>query len=185
MVICQTVEKLLAIGCKIGGAQLDNGEVRHSFMLPDRTGYEVVRAAPDEGEWQAAHYHKGLFETCVVQDGWVAFASRDERGNRVVTVCFEGEVFTLKPGTPHNLYMSSGAVTHTVMHGVSVGPHGLHGDDWYSAEAEFSEWSKSLTRQCIANQMRSPRGSRPSHEQWKLVHGPILPAKHPIFPELV
>jgi hypothetical protein len=148
-------------------------------MLPDRTGYEVVRA-PDESAWQTAHYHKGLFETCVVQDGWVAFASLDSHGNRIVTVAFPGEVFTIKPGTPHNLYMSPGAVTHTVHTGLSVGPHGLAGDDWYP-EPELDEWSQSLTRQCIANQMRAPNGETIPHERWKLVHGPIHPPVHPIF----
>lgn len=184
MVIRQTVEELLAIGCKIGGEQWDDGEVRHHFTLSNGTGYEVIGAPPGESAWQPAHYHKGLFETCVVQDGWVAFASLDARRNRIVTVCFKDEVFTLKPGTPHNVYMSEASVMHTVMHGIPVCPHGLRGDiDWYSADMDFDVWSRSLTRTHIANQMWLPDGSKPSPGQWALVHGPLRPVEHPVFRE--
>ena len=140
-----TIDDCLAQGMKFANNQMDNGEYRFRLMGPDNSGYiRTVMPATDKG-WQNSHYHKGIYETIVVQKGWISVVDLLPDGTRKVRVCQKNDVWTSQPETSHNIYMPAGAVTHCVKHGDDVGNPAKNGADWYEAPADFDQWSKSLS----------------------------------------
>ena len=134
-----------ALGIKFPCSQMDNGEYRFRLMGPDNSGYvRTVMPDSDRG-WQNSHFHKGIYETFVVQSGWIGVVYLLPDGIRKVSVLRMNDVWTFQPGCSHNIYMSAGAVTHTVKHGTNVGNPAKNGADWYDASADFDAWSKSLS----------------------------------------
>ncbi|MEH6442662.1 MAG: hypothetical protein V7784_02090, partial [Oceanospirillaceae bacterium] len=119
---------------------MDNGETRLRFASADASVY-IRTIAGEHGSWQNSHYHKTLQETYIVQEGWIAVA---EIINEKMHLRIERQnsVFTSQPNIPHNLYLPSGAVIHTVKHGrVTPG-------DWYSSQA-LDELTKKLSEKMI------------------------------------
>ena len=140
-----TVAECEALGIKSPCNQMDNGEYRFRLMGPDNSGYiRTVMPATDKG-WQNSHFHKGIYETIVVQKGWIGVVDLLPDGTRKVAVRKANDVWTSHPEHPHNIYMAAGAVTHCVKHGDDVGNPAKNGADWYEAPADFDTWSKSLT----------------------------------------
>jgi hypothetical protein len=124
------------------GRLMENGEKRFRFKMPDGTAY-IRTEAGEVGAWQNAHHHKGVRETYIVQDGWMAYAEcRNDAF--YFEVCGEGRVFTSEPGIDHNVFLPAGAVIHTVQHGHAVGNPEKKNNDWFPSSAEFDEWSKSI-----------------------------------------
>lgn len=140
-----TIAECEALGIKFPANMMDNGEYRFRLMGPDNSGYiRTVMPDSDRG-WQNSHFHKGIYETIVVQSGWVGVVDLLADGTRKVRVCRKNDVWTSQPGHSHNIYMSAGAVTHCVKHGADVGNPAKNGADWYEAPADFDAWSKSLS----------------------------------------
>ena len=144
-----TVAECEALGMKFPANQMDNGEYRFRMMGPDNSGYiRTVMPETDKG-WQNSHFHKGIYETIVVQKGWIGVVDLLPDGTRKVAVRKANDVWTSHPEHPHNIYMAAGAVTHCVKHGDDVGNPAKNGADWYEAPAGFDAWSKSLTEEDI------------------------------------
>lgn len=131
-----------------------NGERRIRFSAHDGTAY-VRTEAGESGGWQNAHHHQGVSETYIVQKGWIAYAERIEENNYRLQRCGEGALFTSRTGIDHNVYMPSGAVIHTVKHGIPVGNPLKKGNDWFDADPAFDRWTKSLPEAVLLNAAES------------------------------
>jgi hypothetical protein len=99
---------------------MDNGERRFRLLHADGTGYIRTEATAESG-WQNSHVHAMALETYVVQSGWMALAELIDR-RMVVRIVHAGEIVTTRPGITHNVYLSDGAIIHTVKHGTAIGP---------------------------------------------------------------
>lgn len=95
--------------------RMPNGEVRLRLTSGDGGGY-VKTIQPNAGAWQNSHSHQSLTETYVVQAGWIAIAEL-EGGALTLRLYLPGDVVSTRPGVAHNVYMSAGAVTHTIKNG--------------------------------------------------------------------
>jgi hypothetical protein len=92
-----------------------------------------------ESGWQNSHYHKGLIETYIVQKGWIGFASLTEKEELRIDIYRAGEIITTEVDRPHNIYLSTKSVIHTVKHGdCSVS------NDWF-AHAKLDTMTKHLS----------------------------------------
>lgn len=136
-----TVEECAQMGIEFSGVQMPNGEYRFRCMQGGAgRGYGYIMTVMPEGEqgWQNAHSHKGVQETYVVQKGWIVFAS-SENGQLKIEKLTTGNVVTTTVGVPHNVYMSSGSVIHTIKHGDTSAEK-----DWF-ADQELDAETKKLT----------------------------------------
>lgn len=95
--------------------RMPNGELRFRLASADGSTYIRTVSTPNSG-WQNSHYHKHVFETYIVQSGWMALASL-RNGNIEIERFAPGEVVTTKLYEPHNVYLPESAVIHTVKHG--------------------------------------------------------------------
>jgi hypothetical protein len=97
------------------------GELRFRLSSADGTRYiRTVRPLGSSGDWQDAHYHMNVLETYIVQTGWIAFVEAID-GKNSARRLGPADIVTTRPGVHHNVYMSAGAVIHTVKHGVAEG----------------------------------------------------------------
>jgi len=141
------IEECEKLGINYASNRMDNGEYR--FRLMDNSpnagwGYILTKMPEgDNGGWQNSHYHKGLQETYIVQKGWIGFAELQPDGSVKMVVCRPGELITTKPGCAHNVFMSSGAITHTIKHGDCSIPN-----DWFGSQ-ELDDKTKRLTESGI------------------------------------
>lgn len=142
------LEEMAQHGASVGGEQMDNGELRFRLMV-NGSGYIWTQPPVDQlPAWQNGHFHKGVYETYIVQTGQMAMAF-DHKGERVVRLYQAGDVVTTELNVPHNVYLYAGAGIHTVKHGVPVGNSEKGGADWYPADSDFDAWSKSLDEALI------------------------------------
>ena len=127
-------------GIKTNHTEMDNGQLRFRLEKDDGTKY-VLTIAGNNRAWQNSHFHKYANETYIVQRGWIGYAEFVEDKLKM-TVYWEGDIFTTRPHSIHNVYLPCGAVIHTVKHGnASVG-------DWQAFE-KFDEMTKHLTEKEI------------------------------------
>jgi len=117
------------------------GEQRYSVEMSDGSKW-ILTVAGKNGGWQNAHFHKGLWETYVIQSGFIAFAEDTGQNMSVDYHCI-GDVVSSVVNKAHNVWMSPGAVIHTVKAGEPVGNPDKKGNDWWPAPA-LDAWSKSL-----------------------------------------
>ncbi len=96
-------------------SEMDNGERRFRLRKDGFPMYIRTEATKDS-KWQEAHVHSRVYETYIVQNGWLGFAEVIEKGIKF-TIYKEGDVFTTKPDIYHNVYLPADAVIHTVKHG--------------------------------------------------------------------
>ena len=139
-----TILDLEKLGYTSGGEVMPNGERRIRFRAPDDTAYIRTEAGADGG-WQNAHFHKGVRETYIVQSGTMIFATIMPDGSYGIVVYKPGEVVSSEPGTAHNVFLPTGAVIHTVKHGVAVGNPDKGAADWWPADDGFDRWTKNLS----------------------------------------
>ena len=105
-------------------SQMDNGEYRFRLKKDDGTCYIRTEATQNSG-WQNSHYHKSLLETYIVQSGWILYAFL--KNGRAEFVRYEAAgLFTTEPHIAHNVFLSAGAVIHTIKHGKQ--PKDSHSD---------------------------------------------------------
>jgi mannose-6-phosphate isomerase-like protein (cupin superfamily) len=116
---------------------MDNGERRYRLLATDGSAYVRVEASEDGG-WQNGHYHKEVLETYIIQKGWAAFAELDDDAMSW-RIMKPGDVYTTRPGVPHNVYLPGRAVIHVVKYGGNG-----EDNDWYSSEVLDSR-TKHLT----------------------------------------
>lgn len=142
-------EDLIARGFTFGGEVMGNSELRVRCIHLDGSGY-IRTESPSANllAWQNAHYHKGIRETYIVQQGRMAFASGTS-GLMTVRLLSAGDVITAIPGQQHNVYLFEGTVIHTVKDGISVGNPEKGGADWYPATEDFDRLTKSLSEEDI------------------------------------
>jgi hypothetical protein len=115
------------LGIGTSHSRMDNGELRFRLVAKDGSSYIRTEASADSG-WQNSHYHKGLHETYIVQDKWLAFAELN--GDEVrLWIMKPGDVYTTRTGVSHNVYLPAHAVLHTVKHG------GDGDGDWFGDPA--------------------------------------------------
>lgn len=142
---------IVAAGFVADGRIMDNGERRIRIKAPDGTAY--IRTEMDrDGAWQNAHYHRGVFETYIVERGWIV-AAEHWKLNQRCAVYVPGGIFTSRQYVEHNILMPRGAVIHTVQHGRPIGNPDKNGNDWYPASADFDAWTKSLTIEGICKEL--------------------------------
>jgi uncharacterized RmlC-like cupin family protein len=117
---------------------MDNGERRFRLLAGDGSAYIRTVAGP-AGSWQNSHYHDGVRETYIVQRGWAVLMWFVD-AKPAWRVLRPGDVHTVDPGVPHNLYLPAGAATHTVKHGT-----GDPADRHHSVELDLAIESLSAT----------------------------------------
>jgi hypothetical protein len=88
-------------------------------------------------------------ETYIVQAGWVGYAELHNGASRFFVYC-AGEIFTTSPDVIHNVYMSDGAVIHTVKHGHSIGEARLVDERTKQFDSATSVVSEAMLRQQAA-----------------------------------
>ena len=124
--------------------QMPNGERRFRLIDGSGVGYIRTEAGPD-GAWQNSHIHHSVLETYVVQAGWIAVAQMSDSGELILRMLRPAEVWTSGIDVAHNVYMSGGAITHTVKHG--------QGDkaDWHTnpTTQQLDRLTKTLTEPVI------------------------------------
>ncbi len=99
---------------------MDNGERRFRLSGADGSCYIRTEAAGDSG-WQNSHYHTRLSEICIVQEGWVVYAELID-GKVVANKYTAGETYLIRPMIPHNTYLASNTILHTVKFGDCTDP---------------------------------------------------------------
>jgi len=123
--------------------EMDNGELRFRLMCfkDEETGYIRTQTEESKEGWQNAHCHHGLLETYIVQEGSIVFAEFKD-GQPVCREYMPGDVFTVKPYIPHNVYMRKNSVIHTVKHGKAVpNPNKeVPSDPWKDKEVKPDWW---------------------------------------------
>lgn len=138
-------ERLYGVTCP--HERMPNGELRFRLASSDGSAYIKTVSTPNSG-WQNSHYHKHVYETYIVQSGWMALASL--RDGRIVIEKFtQGDVVTTKLDEPHNVYLPANAVIHTVKHGRS------EVRDWWPV-AELDGRTKNLTEAEILARCQPP-----------------------------
>jgi len=113
------------------GIMHTNGELRFRLNCSvDGTAYIRTETKGETSGWQTAHYHRGVFETYIVQKGGVILAKF--KGQDIVFDEYNpGEIFTTEKNVPHNICMLKNTVIHTIKHGEAVSnPH--TGSDWWN-----------------------------------------------------
>lgn len=103
---------------------MPSGELR--YRLIGSPGGSYIRTIATSSAWENSHFHKLLMEMYIVQQGWVIFAQYVSDTEITLTKYSAGEHFAATPLLPHNIYMSEGAITHTVKYG----------------EADNSDWNE-------------------------------------------
>ena len=131
--------------------KMENEETRFRAKFPNGAAY--IHTEAGEGGWQNAHYHKGLDETFIVEQGWVAVAKRIDSLWGVI-LYVSRETFVIEKNTPNNIFLPKGAIIHTIQFGTFGSPIGNpdKGDaDWWPTTPEFDTWSKGLSLENIAD----------------------------------
>lgn len=116
--------------------QMDNGELRFRLVSSDGSAY--IRTCATDGGWQNSHFHKAVLETYIAQSGQTYLVELVD-GKLAWHPLRPGDVYTTKPLIPHNVYMSSDAILHTVKHG-----HSTDDPDWHPS-AELDARTRSLS----------------------------------------
>jgi hypothetical protein len=107
--------------------RMPNGEARYRLVSGNGPSY-ILTVASDVGSWQNSHFHQRTLETHIVQEGWVAYVEQHPT-QTTWTILRKGDIRTAPINVPHNIYLSAGAVLHTVKHGdVTSEP------DWHASE---------------------------------------------------
>lgn len=109
-----SIEQLSAYGISQKHEIMDNGELRARLIGADGSSY--IRTEASCGGWQASHHHSVIYEMYIIQSGFAYFVSW-QNGKPVLTKHLPGDYFVSQPLVPHNMYLSAGAVTHTVKFG--------------------------------------------------------------------
>lgn len=115
-----SLKECIEKGISFTGTVMDNGESRFRIMNGARNsgyGYILTSMPKDERGWQNSHFHKSIRETYIVQRGWIGCAILKSNKTVHFYIYHENEIFTTEVNQPHNIYMSAGAVIHTVKHG--------------------------------------------------------------------
>lgn len=137
--------------------EMENGELRFRLNASDGSSYIRTESAEDSG-WQNSHFHKTVRETYIVQKGWMAFASW--KNNTLSLNKYEqGDMVTTEPMVPHNVYLPSGSVIHTVKHGE------IEEGDWYGHEG-LDNLTKSLSESEVLQQVMPEQKQLPYDERF-------------------
>ncbi len=134
---------------------MPNGERRYTLKASDGSGY-ICTVAGATGAWQNAHFHKGVVETYIVQQGWMGFVEITSPKTARIRVLQVGQSICSQTEKGHNVYLPAGAVVHTVKFGQEV-KNPEKDADWYAAPEAFDVWSKMLDEDVLA---RSDGGIR-------------------------
>jgi len=127
--------------------RMPNGELRFRLVSTDGSAY--IRTASTLGSgWQRSHFHKQVFETYIVQSGWMALASL-RNGEVVLERFVAGQITTTERLVPHNVYLPANAVIHTVKHGNTAEK------DWWPCP-ELDQRTTILTEEEILSRARIP-----------------------------
>jgi quercetin dioxygenase-like cupin family protein len=135
-----TVE-LLGITLALTGKAMPNGEIRRRVRFDETLAFHHTETRV--GGWQNAHFHKGLGEVQIVLAGKTVLALAQP--TRQLRLYRPGETWIIPAGEVHNLYLYPGTMLATVTHGSPVADRANNGNDWYPANRDFDQWSKSLT----------------------------------------
>jgi len=114
-----------AMGVWTHHSEMPNGELRFRLKHDDGTAYSRTEAT-DSGGWQNSHSHRGVRETYIIQRGRMALAELIDDALKI-RLFGPNEMCTTEPNIPHNVYLYSNTVIHTVKHG-----DGASDTDWYS-----------------------------------------------------
>jgi hypothetical protein len=112
-ILCDEAKENYGITCP--HERMPNRELRFRLVSTDGSAYIRTVSALGSG-WQRSHFHKQVFETYIVQSGWMALASL-RNGDLMLEKFVAGEIITTERLVPHNVYLPANAVIHTVKHG--------------------------------------------------------------------
>jgi mannose-6-phosphate isomerase-like protein (cupin superfamily) len=140
-----TDEETSALGIRTRHEIMPSGERR--FRLVAASGSSYVRTeATARGGWQNSHLHRGSLELYLVERGWIALARKPVESGLEVTILEAGQMLSVPPGEPHNVFLPPDAIMHTI----KQGPGGQ--GDWEAAPD-----LDLLTRNIPADELRRGR----------------------------
>ena len=91
-----------------------NGECRFRLTQSSGSGY-ILTISGEAGGWQRSHSHEFLTEIYIVERGWMALARSEPRHSQpVIEIYSAGDLTTVAPGVPHNVFLPSGTEVHTI-----------------------------------------------------------------------
>ncbi len=120
-----TPQEAACLGVTAAHERMDNGELRFRLQAEDGSKYCRTQAVGNSG-WQNSHLHRTISEMNIVQSGAVLVLTGTE-DDYTLRLCRAGDWFLSSPHIPHNCYLYSGAVLHTVKFGASIAD-----GDWIS-----------------------------------------------------
>lgn len=123
-----SMEGAQASGVDVNFEQMENGEKRYRLVSSDGSGY-CRTVGSGTGAWQNSHYHNCTSEFYLVQSGWIVYAELKKNGEGELRILQEGDSVMVAPLVPHNIYMSSESVIHTIKFGGMAGTV-----DWFASE---------------------------------------------------
>lgn len=132
-----SLEQALQNGIEMKHSDMGNGELRYRLIGKDGSSY--IRTEAHDSCMENAHFHKMCREMYIVQKGYI-FMCELKDGKLAVQRLEEGNYFLTEPYIAHNVYMTNGAVTHTVKFG------DCQQSDWYSSE-ELDELTAGLRQE--------------------------------------
>ena len=116
---------------------MPNGEKRFRLRRDTGDGY-VLTVSGDHGAWQSSHYHEHISEYYLVEREWIAIASINPVKHALeIEFIREGATFCVAPNVPHNVYLPSGAIVHTIKMNSQIP------SDWIPAP-ELDELTKKI-----------------------------------------
>lgn len=97
---------------------MENGELRFRLVASDGSSYVRTETSPSQKtprqRWQRSHYHSNLRELYLVGKGAMVLATLSE-GNLVsLRKIISGETVFTNPMQPHNVFLYSDTVIHTL-----------------------------------------------------------------------
>ncbi|ANF94792.1 hypothetical protein [Paenibacillus bovis] len=124
-----SIEEAKLLGVETIHNVMENGEKR--FRLVNQDGSSYIRTESSTiGAWQNSHYHKHLNEIYIVESGWIVYAELAESGELTLKYLKSGEMVSVMPLKPHNIYMSPSTVTHVIKYGCRT----VEKPDWFHSQ---------------------------------------------------
>lgn len=137
--IRQEIEKGIILRCN----EMENGERRYRIIGADQSAY--IRTESDQSCWENSHYHNFCHERYIVQKGYIYICYFDNNELKVNKLQ-EGDTMVIKPHIVHNVYVTKGAVTHTVKYGI------CYEKDW-NESLEMDSLVKTLTEEDLESRL--------------------------------
>ncbi|MEG0076319.1 hypothetical protein [Anaerorhabdus sp.] len=121
-------------GIKMKNHMMDNGEKRFRLVQDCGSSYICTITAEASG-WQNSHYHLEKKEFYLLESGCAYVAELIHQQLQITQLKLD-EVYSIKKGNPHNIYLDENSVLHTIKYGTKS-------EDWHAC-IELDEMVKII-----------------------------------------